>query len=123
MAVLDYDADGDLDLFVVRWADTPLLFRNEGTGQAGYLRLRLKGRAPATAALGARVRLTPATDAPVQLRELRAGSNFLGQDEPVLHFGLGPGNAPVAAVQIRWPDGSEQTFTDVPRNQLLEVSH
>jgi hypothetical protein len=122
LVALDYDEDGDVDLFVVDNGGQPHLYRNDGGNDSSWLRVRLVGTASARDAYGARVsvRLTPG--AAPQVREIRGGSNFLGQDEATAHFGLGPGSKAVAEVRIRWPrTGAEQVLTDVARNATVVV--
>lgn len=66
--------------------------------------------------------MTPAPGARVQVHEISAGSNFLSQDELTAHFGLGPGDAPVHRLTVRWQDGAVEAFSDVARNRLLSLS-
>jgi len=51
------------------------------------------------------------------------GTHFLGQSDPVPHFGLGdPDGPPVHEVRIVWPvTGAVQVLHDVPRNAELVV--
>ena len=73
-----------------------------------------------TFGVGARLRVT--TGDLTQLREVGAGSSYLGQEPPgEAHFGLG-GAERIDRLEIRWPDGSEESFGDLPvRTTILLV--
>jgi hypothetical protein len=55
-------------------------------------------------------------------REVRAGSNFLSQNELLTHFGLGTSANTLAMVRITWPSGAVQELFDVAINQRLSVT-
>jgi hypothetical protein len=73
--------------------------------------------------IGARITVLPTAGAPELVREVRGGSNFLGQNEMIAHFGLGTLTGTVSEVRVRWPRaGNEQVLKDVPINQVLVVT-
>ena len=129
LAAFDLEPDGDLDLLVVHNSGRPVLYRNDTNraGRAGpnrWLQLRLEGRAANRQGVGARITVTPSAAEPERrlVRVLGGGNNYLGQNEALLHVGLGPGLERVAAVDIEWPGGTRQTLRDVAVNQRLAVS-
>src|SRR5215472_19027404 len=75
-------------------------------------------RAPNTDAIGARVRV--ATGSRTQFRDVKAGSSYLSQNDLRAHFGLGPA-ARADRVEVKWPSGRTDTFTDVPANQIVTI--
>lgn len=101
LLVFDYDADGDLDLFIVHNAGHPVLYRNDGGNALPWLRVDVQGRASNRDAVGARVYVGPNEAGPFQLREIQGGSNFLSQSEHTLHFGLGDLPMPGAGLFVR----------------------
>ena len=128
LAAFDLEPDGDLDLLVVHNSGRPVLYRNDANraGHAGpnrWLQLRLEGRAANRQGVGARITVTPRAAAPERrlVRVLGGANNYLGQNEAIAHFGLGPGLETVAAVAIEWPGGTRQTLRDVAVNQRLAV--
>ncbi|MFV1987668.1 MAG: FG-GAP-like repeat-containing protein [Gemmatimonadota bacterium] len=104
-AFADYDRDGDVDVVVMNHSERPALLRNEGTGGAGWLEISLAGEP-----IGARVRVVAGGRA--QVRWLGVQSSYLSQNSPVLHFGLGDATG-ADTVQVRWPDGTVDTWTGV----------
>lgn len=118
--VWDYDRDGDLDVFVVRNADRPQLYRNECGRKRHWLRVNVRGTRSNRDGLHARVRVWRHAGAQPQMREIDGGSNFLGQNERTAHFGLGEDGAPVYQVEVRWPATSAtRVWHAVPVNSLL----
>ena len=74
-------------------------------------------------AFGAKVRIYP-TDANSRTSLLgfrEAGSNYgyLGQDDPVLHFGLGRHHS--VNIVVVFPDGTEVTMSDVSANRIVTI--
>ena len=61
--------------------------------------------------IGARV--TIAARAGPQIREMKSGSSYLGQNDLRVHFGLGEATR-VDRLDVRWPDGHVETIRDVP---------
>jgi hypothetical protein len=118
----DYDGDGDLDLFLTNSGQEPKLYRNDGGNVYGWIRVKTEGRRTNRDGYGARVLVTPRPGERIQIQEIGVSSHYLGQSDLVAHFGLGPGNEPVAEVKIIWPASEQaQVFTDVPRNSTLHV--
>jgi hypothetical protein len=114
----DYDRDGDLDVYIANINGTSRLFRNEGGNGHHFLNIRLAGQPPNTQAIGARVYAT--TGSLVQMRELRAGSNYVSQDPAEAHFGLGNARH-VDELRVVWSDRSTTILANVVANQFLEL--
>jgi hypothetical protein len=112
----DYDRDGDLDLLIANNHGPLRLFRNETPGTANFVNVRLVGDAPNTQAIGARVYVR--ANGRVQMRELRAGSNYVSSNPVEAHFGLGSAVA-IDDLTIVWPDGRHEVQTAPPVNEYL----
>jgi len=74
-------------------------------------------------AFGAKVTIYPAGEAPrgklLGLREAKSNYGYLGQDDPVLHFGLGTLSA--ADVVVNFLDGTTITRRNVTANQTITI--
>ena len=116
----DYDGDGDLDIFVGNNNGPHHLWRNDGGRSGGhYLDVRVLGTAPNPFAIGAKIYVS--AGGREQLRDVRAGSNYVSQNPREVHFGLGAA-ARVDRVRVVWPDGAQLTLTGIDVDQMLVVS-
>ena len=116
----DPDEDGDLDLFVVNNGDHPIFYRNLLNDGSNWLRVRAvePNGAPS---LGARV-VVERLDGTTEVQEVGVGTHFLGQSEPVAHFGLGADDDTAVAVEVTWPRlGISTRFDSIEPNQVLVV--
>lgn len=113
LVVFDYDNDGAPDVFIVNNASGPVLYRNLLAGTNGYLKLRLFGVMSNADAVGAWVTVSDAQLGADLVQEVSASSNFLGQNDLSLLFGLGQLGGTIDRITIRWPSGFVQEFTNV----------
>ena len=109
LVVADFDRDGDPDLLltangVVPDSGSAVLFENRpkepGAKPPHWLRVELRGSAPNTRAIGARVELE--CGGRTAVRYVRTGSSYAGQSELPLLFGLGANEA-VTALKVAFP--------------------
>ncbi|MCY4165330.1 MAG: FG-GAP-like repeat-containing protein [Gammaproteobacteria bacterium] len=114
----DFDNDGDIDIFQMHRNENNAgtLWRNDGSAN-NYLKVKLEGRAPNTAAAGARITLT--AGGRNQMREITIGSNFTSQNPLVQLFGLGARTQ--ADLAVEWPDGAATTRENVAAGQLVTI--
>jgi len=114
----DFDNDGDIDIFQMHRNENNAgtLWRNDGSAN-NYLKVKLEGRAPNTAAAGARITLTAGDRN--QMREITIGSNFTSQNPLVQLFGLGARTQ--ADLAVEWPDGAATTRENVAAGQLVTI--
>jgi hypothetical protein len=112
----DIDNDGDLDLLTTNNGGPPALLRNNGGNRSNALIVRaVDGRN--RDAIGARLTLTAGRS---QVREVKSGSSYLGQNDLRVHFGLGQ-TARADRLDIRWPDGRVEQIDAPAVNQILTV--
>ena len=110
LAVADLDLDGRLDFVVNNLDAAPALLRNVTDAKGHWLRLRLAGdpaRKSTRDATGATVYVT--TGRLRQRADVVSGGSYSSQNDPCLYFGLGAA-AKVDRLEVRWPDGSAETF-------------
>jgi enediyne biosynthesis protein E4 len=117
-AFADLDNDGDLDVVVNNVHDTPDLFRLESVRSNHWIAFKLVGTRSNRSAIGARVRVRSA--AGVQVDEVRGGGSYYAQNDLRVHFGLGS-TAKIDRVEVRWPNGLEETWTDVAVDRFLTL--
>ena len=140
LAAVDWDHDGDLDLwFFNRTGPRLRLMCNQtivadSVSNKGFLALRLQGTTSNRDAIGARVEVvlkeetsdSGKQDSQIATRQpliqtLYAGDAYLSQSSKWLHFGLGL-NGVIDHVTIRWPQGEVERFTDIDaKNRYLLV--
>ncbi|MCH7471622.1 VCBS repeat-containing protein, partial [bacterium] len=114
----DFNMDGMLDLVVSASNAAPQLALGVSSAGAGgsalgsSLLVKLSGKAPNTAAVGARLKLV-LDDGVAMIREVQAGGGYLSSYAGPLHFGIPKGRTP-ASLSITWPGGavSETTSFD-----------
>lgn len=117
IAVFDYDHDGDLDVFITNAGQPTRFYRNDGGNALPWLDVRVTGVAPNTQAIGAKIFVT--ANGITQMREVRAGSNFVSQSPGDAHFGLGTASS--GSVRVVWPDGTSSSPTTVLANRIVSV--
>ena len=116
----DYDKDGDIDIFIANNNQSPKLYQNNEGNTKNFLNIQLKGLPPNTEGIGARITIT--VDGNNQIRELRAGNNFVSQNPAYAHFGLNNAQN-VSEVHVKWLDGEETSLTNISANQFLTINH
>ncbi len=115
----DIDNDGDLDLVVTSNGGAPELLRNVGGHLGHALVVRLRGTRSNRDGIGARITATAGGRS--QVREVKSGSSYLGQNDLRAHFGLGEATR-VQRLDIRWPDGQTETIRDLDSGQIVTVT-
>ena len=133
VAVVDWDHDGDLDLWMSsRTAPRIRFMRNEIAEDHHFLAIRIEGRECNRDAIGARVEVVlsdqgserAATDPggrrSKRIKTLRAGEGFLSQSSKWLHFGLGAA-AKIERLVVRWPGGEAEQFTALEADRHYRI--
>jgi len=114
----DFDNDGDVDVAVNNVHDTPNLYRLDIAGQTSWTELALTGTSSNRSAIGARVRIV--TGGTTYVREVRGGGSYYSQNDLRVQAGLG-GAPKIDRVEVRWPNGGEEIFRDVPIRQIVTL--
>jgi len=114
----DIDNDGDLDLVVTNNGQAADVLRNDGGNRRNAMLVRLVGTRSNRDAVGARIRIT--TGMRTQIREVKAGSSYLGQNDLRQHFGLDAATR-ADRIEVRWPSGRNEVVQNVPANQIITV--
>jgi enediyne biosynthesis protein E4 len=114
----DVDRDGDLDVVITTNHGPAYLFRNDGGNRNHWLRVKTVGSKSNRDGIGAVVRVTSAAGR--QWTMVRSGSSYCSQSEIAPTFGLGQDKV-VQTLEIEWPSGVKQRFTNLPANQVVTV--
>ena len=117
MAMADLDNDGDLDVLVNNLNDPCSFYRNDGG--APRVAVRLKGLAPNTRGIGARITVSGGAVA-TQSQEMICGGRYLSGDDPMRVFAAGsPTNE--MSIEIVWRSGKRSVVRGVKANGIYEV--
>jgi len=126
LGVLDYDNDGDMDVFLCRegeaaYEDAPqVLYENRLGNDHHFLRISLEGTSPITPRSANGARITIESPTLWQMREIRAGENASGCADYVQHVGLA-NDIQTDRITVDWPSGIQDVFFDVPANQHILI--
>jgi hypothetical protein len=118
MAAGDLDNDGDLDLVVANVGDTADVLQNDGGNRGNSILVRTIGSRSNRDGVGARLKLS--VGGKILLRDVKAGSSYLAQNDLRVHFGLGSAQK-ADRLEIRWPSGAVDTIADIEANHILTV--
>jgi hypothetical protein len=111
LAAGDLDNDGRVDALILAQNDPVAYFHNQSNDVGHYLTLRVEGTKSNRDGVGARV--TISAGGKRQVLQRQGGGSYQSANDPRLHFGLGE-NDRVQSVEIRWPSGRVDRWTDIP---------
>jgi len=113
----DFDNDGDIDIVIMNMNEPPSLLRNDSSGRNHWLKVQLEATSSNRSAIGARV--TAHYGGRTQVQEVMSQSSFLSVNDKRLHFGLGAETG--ASLEVRWPNGMKEAFSNVAVNRLVVI--
>ncbi len=115
----DLDNDGDLDIITNNINKKAFIYENKSVDRgAQYLQISLKGKAPNTQAIGAKVSVI--TDQKSYRQELYPARGYLSAVTPILNFGI-PNGTSIKEVKVHWPSGQVSSLSDVSPNQRIAI--
>jgi hypothetical protein len=114
----DIDNDGDVDLLVTNNGQPADLVRNDGGNRNNAVLVRVIGKESNRDGIGTRIRAT--TGARTQVREVKAGSSYLGQNDVRVHFGLNRATR-IDRLEVRWPSGRVEVIQNIPANHIVTL--
>jgi enediyne biosynthesis protein E4 len=113
-AYADFDRDGDLDVLITTNHGPARLLRNDGGNANRWVSFKLTGARSNRSGLGAVVRVESPSGK--QWQTVHSGSSYCSQSDLAVTFGLGR-DAGITAVEVMWPSGVKQRFTNVAPNR------
>ncbi|MCR9013746.1 VCBS repeat-containing protein [Aquiflexum gelatinilyticum] len=121
-AYADLNNDGQLDLVVNNQNHAAFVYQNKYREYSGknqnWIQINLKGLAPNTLGIGAKVAVYSAGEA--QYLEQMPTRGFQSSVSPKLHFGLGE-KSKVDSVVVTWPKGNVQKVQEIAINRISEI--
>ncbi len=118
LAVADLFNSGHLDVIVENLVGGPMILAVNGSPANHWASFQLEGQPSNRLALNARISVR--TTGPPQMQEVLSGGSYLSQSDLRLHFGLGSA-ARMGEVDVRWPDGKQQSFHDVAADSFYRL--
>jgi hypothetical protein len=115
----DLDNDGDVDLVVTNNGGPLEVLRNNVGRDRHALEVQVIGVRSNRNGIGARVTIT--ARGRTQMREVKSGSSYLGQNDLRVHFGLADATR-VERIDVRWPTGEVEIIRDVASDQIVTVT-
>lgn len=114
----DYDNDGDIDIFLNHSNQPAKLLRNDGGNNNNWIIIQTIGTKSNSSGIGTRMKLSSGD---LRLtKEVHSGSSYLSQNDLRLHFGLNK-NQVIDKLDVNWPSGKKQQFTNLKANQILRI--
>jgi enediyne biosynthesis protein E4 len=117
ISLVDLDNDGDQDLAVSCLWKAPLIYRNESA--APRLAVRLRGKAPNTQGIGAKIRVSGGA-VPEQTQEIISGGRYLSGDDPMRVFAAGSLTNKLS-IEVTWRNGRQSRVDDARPNHIYEI--
>jgi hypothetical protein len=124
VAFTDFDDDGALDVFAQLGGHYPgdhtynAFYHNLKASKNHWLEVDLRGVKSNRMAVGAQ--LTVKASALTVYREVKGSEGFGATSSFRQHFGLGA-NAKIDSLEVRWPSGTTQRFTNLDANQIISL--
>ncbi|MBV9266505.1 MAG: CRTAC1 family protein [Acidobacteriaceae bacterium] len=113
----DFDNDGDVDVLIMNLGEPPSLLRNDLTGNAHSLKVKLVGVKSNRSAIGARVIVR--YGGKLQAQEVLSQASYCSVNDLRLHFGLGSANK--ADIEVRWPCGGTERIVGVGADHIITI--
>jgi hypothetical protein len=132
---IDYDNDGDLDLFVANYnfvededpnndGEENALYKNEGNNNS-WINIKCEGTISNRSAIGAKVRVKALINGKQtwQVREIsgQTSGGFCAQNSLNTEFGFGDAQI-IDSISINWPSGIQWDTVNVIPNQFLIIT-
>ena len=117
MCLADLDNDGDLDVIINNCNSAATLLRNDAG--APRVAVRLKGKAPNTRGVGAKIKLLNGA-VPSQSQEMIAGGRYLSSDDSMRVFAAGTTTNAIA-IEVVWRSGARSLLTNVAADKIYEI--
>ncbi|MEM9157813.1 MAG: FG-GAP-like repeat-containing protein, partial [Verrucomicrobiota bacterium] len=117
LLILDYDNDGDEDIFIANSKTPPVFYENDAASSSNkWIRLKFVGDRSNRDGYGAIVVVDD--DGRSQTSLYNPTNAYIGQREKVLHFGLGAAGETLDRVKVYWPSGVVQESFGLATNQI-----
>ncbi len=117
MALADFDHDGDVDIVVNNYKAQVSYYENRMSDKPSSVFIRLQGTSANRDAVGAQISAFAGDN---RILRLVGNHSYSGQSSLEQHFGLGNAST-LTKVQVRWPDGSEESFGDLGAGSRVQI--
>jgi enediyne biosynthesis protein E4 len=116
MALADLDNDGDLDVVINNLNSVAGIYRNDSA--AARVAVRLKGNAPNTRGIGAKIKVTGGPIA--QSQEMISGGRYLSCDDAMRVFAAGTATNDLR-IEVTWRSGARSVVEPAKPNSIYEI--
>jgi hypothetical protein len=115
MAVGDLWNDGRISAVINNMNAAPTLLVNQVKSANHWVAIHAAGTKSNRDGIGARIRVKAGSR--ILVDEVRSGSSYISNSDMRVHFGLGKADK-VEWVEIRWPSGLTERFSNLPVDQV-----